>query len=373
MNIFFLFLFCASLVALSLQIYKCVRKSQESKGILDALQEGVILLDDRGKILQSNIKAAQNCGGDPVGRFLSYYEFFKKHQNLWKDYLSADWGQPLPFCVSLEEGKGLDVTIKPLRRTKKFVLIMQDRSAQSQRDLLGKNFVANASHELRTPITIIKGFAETIRDIPKVSDAMFKNFLQTIMRNCQRMENLVKNLLILEDLDCLSEMRLQECDLVALVESCSHTLLTLHPNVHIETLHDKEVVTIFANPDLLELALMNLFENAVKYSQDPVSITVTTKAFSKQACVTVIDKGVGIAKKDLNYIFDRFYAVNKAYARKLGGAGLGLSIVKTIVEKHRGSIYVTSRLGEGTTFCLTFAKNSQPKFNDNPLLTDVTH
>jgi len=194
---------------------------------------------------------------------------------------------------------------------------------------------------------------------------MLEDFTEKIVRNCQRMDNLVKNLLTLADLDYLPTVRLQECDLVALVDNCSHTLLALHPKVSIEALQSKEVIMIPADPDLFELALMNLLENAVKYSESPACITITIEDFPEQVRLTIADKGRGIAEHDLDSIFDRFYTVDKAHSRKLGGAGLGLSIVKAIITKHDGTIHVTSRLGEGAEFCLAFQKAIQRSVHDN--------
>ena len=356
MNILLLSFFCLSLFALGLQIYKRIKESCNNAIFLDSLQEGVILLNEQGRVLQSNAKAKQFFEGKLTGKPLLDREFFKKHRKDWKSCAEIDWPHPLPFFLDLKDGQPVSVTIKPLKDAKHFVFILQDSHTHEQKCRLGKDFVANASHELRTPITIIKGFAETIRDIPQISDAMLKEFVETMIRNCQRMENLVHNLLILEDLDYLPAMRLQECDLVALVDNCNYTLLALYPNISIEAIQNKEAITIPADPDLFELAIMNLLENAVKYSKAPVSITVTTKDLPKQVCITIADKGIGMAKDDLTSIFDRFYTVNKAHARKLGGAGLGLSIVKTIVNKHHGFIHVTSQLGKGTTFFLTFPK-----------------
>lgn len=360
--ILFLLLFCISAIVLGSQVRKRPKRFRESSELLDALQEGVILLDSQGQILRINLRAAQIIGGakrEFLGRHLLEFELLKKHQEIWKRCLETHLPQSLTFCLDPEGKKSTDVVIKPLGDSEKFILTLRDSFRQYQKHQLGKDFVANASHELRTPITIIKGFAETIHDLPEISGAMLEDFTEKIVRNCQRMDNLVKNLLTLADLDYLPTVRLQECDLVALVDNCSHTLLALHPKVSIEALQSKEVIMIPADPDLFELALMNLLENAVKYSESPACITITIEDFPEQVCLTIADKGRGIAEHDLDSIFDRFYTVDKAHSRKLGGAGLGLSIVKAIITKHDGTIHVTSRLGEGAEFRLAFQKAIQ--------------
>jgi len=170
------------------------------------------------------------------------------------------------------------------------------------------------------------------------------------------MNNLVKNLLTLADLDYLPKARLQECDLVGLIDNCSQTLLTLYPEIQIESLHNQEIISIDGDPDLLELALMNLLENAVKYSSGAALITVTVEDLPDGVTLSIADRGVGISNDDLENIFERFYTINKSHSRQLGGAGLGLSIVKTIASKHDAEIEVSSKEGEGTVFTLKFEK-----------------
>jgi signal transduction histidine kinase len=111
---------------------------------------------------------------------------------------------------------------------------------------------------------------------------------------------------------------------------------------------------VAADSDLLDLAIMNLLENSVKYSNPPAQIEMTLEQIGSEAQLSVIDKGIGIPQPDLAHIFERFYTVDKARSRKSGGAGLGLSIVKTIVEKHKGNFKVYSEIGQGSTFTLSF-------------------
>ncbi len=115
---------------------------------------------------------------------------------------------------------------------------------------------------------------------------------------------------------------------------------------------------IAADSDLIDLAVINLLENAVKYSPAPAHIEMTLKRAGNEAQLSISDRGIGIPEADLPHIFDRFYTVDKARSRKSGGAGLGLSIVKTVMQKHRGHIAVVSQLGKGTTFTLSFPLKS---------------
>ena len=166
------------------------------------------------------------------------------------------------------------------------------------------------------------------------------------------METLVRNLLTLADIENLPRTRLQECNLVELIDNCKQIVLNVYANAHIDIVIDKNSEThIIADQDLLELAVVNLLTNAAKYSQGPADIKMELNQIDKKYIeISIKDKGIGIPKEDIEHIFNRFYTVDKAHSRKLGGSGLGLSITKTIIEKHKGKISVTSLIGQGTEF-----------------------
>lgn len=360
--ILFLLLFSITALLLGFQFNKRPKKHDQNDRLFNALREGVVLIDSNGQVKKINQKAAQIFGGsqiDLLGEPLFDLPFLEKHKKVWMRCEESQAAQVLNFSLDEEGKRCFDGVLRPFDQTGDYLFTIQDTSGQYQKHQLGKDFVANASHELRTPITIIKGFAETIYELPEISASMLEDFMEKIVRNCHRMDNLVKNLLILADLDYLPKARLQECDLVALIDNCSHTLLSLHPDVNIEVLQNEEVITIFADPDLLELAIMNLLENAVKYSKDIPFITITVEDGLEEIRLTIADRGIGIPESDLHHIFDRFYTVDKTHSRKLGGAGLGLSIVKTIIEKHEGTIEAYSSVERGTQFVQTFQKINQ--------------
>jgi len=219
---------------------------------------------------------------------------------------------------------------------------------------MGRDFIANASHELKTPITIIRGFAETLHDHPELSREVNKEITQKIVSNCQRMDILVKTLLTLAAIDeGIPSSRLQECDIQDLIEQTRQTVLAVHPNANItiET-KGKAPFRLRVDSDLFMQAILNLLDNAVKYSKPPAQVVVTIEKRRDELLFQISDKGKGIPEEDLDRIFERFYSVDKSYSRTLGGSGLGLSIVERIVEKHMGEIDVESTLGEGSTFTI---------------------
>ncbi len=219
---------------------------------------------------------------------------------------------------------------------------------------MGKDFITNASHELRTPITILRGFAETLQDHPELSPQTLKSIAEKIVRTSHRLENLVKSLLTLADIENYSPDQVQTTDLVQLTQNCKQFAAAAHRTSHIAFQSDLESAPIFGDPHLLDLAVMNLIENGIKYSQSPAEIAISIRKRESEVQLTVQDKGIGIPDADLPHIFDRFYTVDKARSRKSGGTGLGLSIVKTIVEKHKGSVSVASQLGSGSAFTISF-------------------
>ncbi len=309
------------------------------RSVLQRVSQGVVIFDQKQKIFFKNQEAeALFPDSDIEQEAYHFLQHFLIQQETFKaiikinavDYLIHKW----------KEGR--------------YQIIAFELSEQKRVHQMGRDFVANASHELRTPITIIKGFAETLQDMPVISDAMLHDFTDKILRSCQRMDNLVKNLLLLADLDHAKRIHLRPSDLLGLIESVSYTVLGLHPDLMIETLTSHEEIIFPFDPDLLEQALINLLENAVKYSPRPAMITITAEKKAEGVVLKIQDQGFGIAKEHLPYIFQRFYRVNQDRSRKLGGAGLGLSIVEAIIHKHHGTIQVDSELSKGTTFELFF-------------------
>ncbi len=351
---------------ISLQIQNITDERNEKEAILESLGEGVIAVDAEMTVRYINFVGSKMLGipkrhllAKPFPIILDkpMTALLEKCQHI---LIACQEKQSiLTDSITLGENKKvyLDLIAAPKIQRNGAILVLQDKSSHYRVLEMGKDFVANASHELRTPITIIKGFAETLQDMPELPREMVVDITEKIVRNCQRMDNLVKNLLTLADIENLPESRFQECDLGLLVENCRQVVLAVYETGQIDIEKTKKSVTVFADPDILELAIINLLDNACKYSTPPAHITVKINQAEEEASVCISDQGIGIPEQDLERIFDRFYTVNKARSRCLGGAGLGLSIVKTIIEKHDGTISVSSELGVGTTFTIFLPTN----------------
>ncbi len=346
---------------LRLQIKNITDERNEKEAILESLGEGVIAVDAEMNIRYINFTGTKMIGV-PKRQLLG--RPFPLTENKPFSVLLEKCRYLLEACqekinvltdsISVGDGKKiyLDLIAAPKAQRNGAILVLQDKSSHYKVLEMGKDFVANASHELRTPITIIKGFAETLEDLPELPREMVVDITEKIVRNCQRMDTLVKNLLTLADLENLPESRFQECDLVALAETCKQVVRAVYETAQIQIEKSSESIVVAADPDILELAIINILDNAAKYSNPPAKITVKLDQKGEEATIAISDRGIGIPPADLEHIFERFYTVDKARSRRLGGAGLGLSIVWTIIEKHHGTISVTSTVGEGTTFTI---------------------
>lgn len=345
------------------------RQRMETEGILESLSEGVIALTPHGKISFTNKVACQILGAshdEIMGQTLDQIatkkmDLARKGHELVLQVLQTS--EPIIQTWTQKSGSRLHLNLiaAPLAHQNGAILVLQDTTSDYKVLEMGKDFIANASHELRTPITVIRGFAETLQDLPHLSKAMLHEITDKIVRTCIRLDKLVKSLLTLSDLENLSLNSFQRVNLILLIENCKNFILTAHPTAQISFNGEMPQILISADSDLLELAIINLLENAVKYSPDPAGIDILVRQEGAEVFIDIKDHGIGIPQSDIPHIFDRFYTVDKARSRKSGGAGLGLSIVKTIIEKHYGRIFVTSEIGKGShfTISLPLIKNSQ--------------
>jgi two-component system phosphate regulon sensor histidine kinase PhoR len=353
-----------TLNSLSLKIQNHIdmitKERNEKEAILESLVEGVIAVDDDMQVTYTNHMAMKlmNWTENLIGK-----QFFILQQEQCEKLLQQCQQEKRALIDTWEfyrEGKKiyLDIVAAPKKDDAGAILVLQDKTAHYKIFEMRRDFIANASHELKTPITIIRGFAEALHDNPALPIEIQGEITSKIVRNCNRMAALIKDLLTLADIENIPSSRLSLFDLHELTEHCCSMLAEVFPNAQITIDKRKEEILLFADRDLFELALMNLIENAAKYSNPPAQIRITLDEKDKEVIIQVSDKGIGIPVADQEHIFDRFYTVDKAHSQKMGGSGLGLSIVKTIVEKHFGTITLQSELGKGSTFTIRLPKQS---------------
>jgi signal transduction histidine kinase len=345
-------------------IESLTHERNEKEAILESLVEGVLAVDADMTLSYANTMALSLLGldrsalGKPFpsnihSRYFELLQLCQKESSLFTDA----W--PL---VHQEKKLFLNILVCPRENKRGAILVLQDKSIHYKILEMRKDFIANASHELKTPITIIRGFAETLQDNLNLPRLMVVDITEKIVRNCERMTKTIRNLLTLADIENLPRSRIGFCNLVELAESCRQNLLSFNSKVQVDIFYNEEqCFDIACDRELLEVALSNLLDNAAKYSKDTPRIRIDLERLPNKIKIAVTDNGIGIPESELENIFQRFYRVNKMYSKKLGGSGLGLSIVETIVEKHFGKIFVTSTLGQGSSFTMLIADDLETR------------
>ena len=233
------------------------------------------------------------------------------------------------------------------------ILVLEDVTERLHLEKVRSDFVANASHELKTPISAIRGLSETIIDDPNISGENLGRFVERIRQQSIRLELIVKDLLHLSRFDSsnkesnLARIRLSELITALLqtnVENARDAGVMLDLDIQDES------AQVLGETEALDQLLTNLVDNAIKYTGEGGKVTVHLKSVGQMASIEVEDSGIGISPEETARIFERFYRVDRARSRDVGGTGLGLAIVKHIAQAHSGTVSVHSQLGKGTTF-----------------------
>lgn len=337
------------------QIFSLRHERNEKEVVLESLVEGVIAVDRKLNVVFVNSTALKLLGksrDELLGRTLESVQEVRLHNLMIRCLVDQ---KPIMEPIQVQQKDKeyfLEVVAAPKMDNQGALIIMEDKSQQYRILEMRKDFIANASHELKTPITIIRGFAETLHDNPDLPLPTIEEITGKIVKNCERMATVVRDLLALADIENIPQYRITDIDLKLLVEKVKSHLQQVHVEADI-SLEFPEEIHIKGDYDLIEMAFTNLMENAIKYSNIPAEVHVKAEKQDSVVVVKISDKGIGIPKEDLSRIFERFYRVDKAHSRKVGGSGLGLSIVETIVKKHFGTLVVQSELGVGSTFILT--------------------
>ncbi|MET3196403.1 two-component system histidine kinase PnpS [Bacillus sp. OAE603] len=242
---------------------------------------------------------------------------------------------------------------------KGIVLVFHDISELKKLEQVRKDFFANVSHELKTPITSIKGFTETLLDGAMENEELCKNFLSIILTESDRMQSLIQDLLDLSKIEQQNfKLDRNDVSVKLIIEEVQQMLIQKAEEKDIDfALYLKTPLVVNADALRLKQVFINLIDNAIHYTPNGGKVFITASETNEQIVVRVNDTGVGIGKEEISRIFERFYRVDKARSRNSGGTGLGLAIVKHLVEAHKGKIEVESKLGHGTSFIVTLKKH----------------
>jgi two-component system phosphate regulon sensor histidine kinase PhoR len=244
---------------------------------------------------------------------------------------------------------------------KGIVAVFHDISDLKKAENMRRDFVANVSHELRTPVTVIKGYAETLLDGALESDPIrSRRFVEIIANHSERLTNLINDILILSSLETKEALlELNPMDVSGTIAKACTLLQEGAAHKTIAIINETSGLTlprIMADQGRLEQVVVNLLENAIKYTPEGGSVRLSCEEIGQFIKLSVADTGIGIPFKDLPRIFERFYRVDEARTREQGGTGLGLAIVKHIIQLHGGAVSVTSEPGKGSIFSFTLKK-----------------
>ncbi|CCY99502.1 signal transduction histidine kinase [Clostridium sp. CAG:793] len=327
-------------------------QKRQTDTILKHMTDGVIAFDMKGNVTYINPAAKQMLElrdtDDNFAKVFSKYE----DVNMEKIIYLENWTSSE---MKIENNQGsMNLFFVPFKdeinRPTGVMVVIQDITEHVKLDDMRKEFVADVSHELKTPLTSIKGFSETLLegDCDKETE---KHFLTIINDNADRMEKLVQDLLTLSRYDSKKNKNsIAEFDLGELAKKCTEKfeIEVRKRNQSLECFVTADVPPVQADKDGIERVIINIISNSVKYTPNGGKINVYVGYVHNDAYVKIKDTGIGIPKDDLDKVFERFYRVDKARSRKLGGTGLGLSIAKEIIEQNNGNINVSSKVGQGT-------------------------
>ncbi|HVT13486.1 MAG TPA: ATP-binding protein [Fimbriimonadaceae bacterium] len=331
--------------------------NQKLRALSASSGAGMVILDQKGRVVHTNTageRILNTTSEELVGHALIQATLSSEMQQFVTQAVAA--GRPLTqdFQMPGSQSRVLRVSVYPLAvglsGEPETMLVLVDVTELHRLETIRRDFVANVSHELRTPLASIRAIAETLHEGALHDPEVATSFLETIIRETDRLGRISQDLLILSDAESKEPVK-EKFDLGALLREvigrfqkhAQQSRLTLNLRVTPD-------LWLVASRDQVEQVLVNLVDNAIKYTGEGGSVCVEATREGSKVTISVSDTGIGIMQQDLPRIFERFYRVDKARSRESGGTGLGLSIVKNIIEAHDGDVKVSSEFNRGSSF-----------------------
>jgi two-component system phosphate regulon sensor histidine kinase PhoR len=344
------------------------REKDYLQTVLKGMSEGVLVVDGRGHIRMVNeaLKKLFPIPPDVLDRTLLELIRNAELEEAIRQAITNGKGSTFEITLPSSPGKSFEVNVvaiplsagteKEDETIEGAIAVFHDISRLKELERIRQDFVANVSHELRTPLTTIKGYAETLLEGALKEEVAFQ-FVQVIKRHTDRLTKIVEDLLKLSRIESREfQLKMDVFSLRDLIDDVIHFVKEPAEKKKI-SLFQKDIpsaLTLQADRNHLEQVLINLLDNAIKYTPEGGKVTILAiQNNSNEIQFSVRDNGIGIPREDLPRIFERFYRVDKGRSQELGGTGLGLSIVKHIVQAHGGKVWVESQMGEGSTFYFT--------------------
>lgn len=346
------------------RVFKQKNRNHVLSQVMSQMQNGIIAVDQNMNVIFITSVAKKLLGivGNPEYKKVSEVSKDVKLDDVFTEAMRQGGVYTNEVAARTAVGRGhrpLRLYVSPMRQDDRVVgalAIVEDITELRRLEQVRTDFAANVSHELKTPLTSIRGFVETLQAGAIDHPEMAHKFLNIIMMETERLTRLINDILSISKLESgndevpterirLDKKAFDVCEMLSIHAQEKQVELNYH-------LGD-DPVYIIGNPDRVEQLLINLTENAIKYNKPGGSVTVQVFKSEREANITISDTGIGIAEENLPRLFERFYRVDKGRSRQMGGTGLGLAIVKHIVRSMNGEIEVHSKLGEGTEFLIT--------------------
>ncbi|WLR50185.1 ATP-binding protein [Bacillus tianshenii] len=360
-----------NILARNLQQMTAAQEMQNDRlrTLIENMGSGLILIDSKGYIILVNKFIKRFFHINPKDLLYKLYHEALPHQEVIRVVEEV-------FMTERQVRKQLHLAIKIERRHfevygapiigeneewKGIVLVFHDITELKRLEQMRKDFVANVSHELKTPMTSIRGFSETLLDGAMEDPELREYFINIILKESGRLQNIIKDLLDLSKVEQEGfQLNLQQVDLQSVVEDIELILRHKAEEKEIDLQLDlpEEPCLVEGDAHRIKQIFINLINNALSYTHAGGSVTVSVGKRGKYCSVSVADTGIGMKEEQIPRIFERFYRVDKDRSRNSGGTGLGLAIVKHLVEAHKGKIEVQSELGKGTVFTVLFKHNN---------------
>ncbi|ADU31457.1 two-component system histidine kinase PnpS [Evansella cellulosilytica] len=341
--------------------------------LIDNMGSGLLLINSKGDITLVN-KTCQSIFQENTDHWINklYYQVIKHREVikfiqeilLTEKRIKKHLALPIGIEIRHFDVYGAPIIGSDLSLTG-IVLVFHDITELKKLEQARKDFVANVSHELKTPVTSLKGFTETLLSGAVHDEQLREKFLTIISNESERLESLIHDLLELSKIE--GSQFVLNWDLVNIDVLLSDVFMMLESKAQNKNIHfSKEVIgdtVIEADAHRIKQVFINIINNAIMYTPNDGEVHVKVIEKAETVIVEVQDTGIGISKKEIPRIFERFYRVDRARSRNSGGTGLGLAIVKHLIEAHRATMSVDSEVGQGTTFKMEFKKQQEKKFH----------
>jgi two-component system phosphate regulon sensor histidine kinase PhoR len=347
------------------RLYKMVKQHNQTKQELaaelqhielatSALPEGVAILNAANRIEWCNLLAQQLFNLDPQQDIMQDITYLVRQPEFVEYLHESNFNVPLIMRPARHEDMVLSIKLIPYGEDKR-LLIIRDITQFERVEAMRRDFVANVSHEMRTPLTVVSGFLENLQDMPDLNKDSSRRALHLMAEQTRRMDNLVADLLTLSRLENeQSPLREGPVDIKQLLNEVYQDGKLLSGEHHTLQMEITSEAKLLGNRDELQSAFGNLLSNAVRYTPDGGEIQLRWFEREGQPVFSVQDSGIGIAAQHLPRLTERFYRVDRSRSRETGGTGLGLAIVKHIAIRHQAKLEISSEEGKGSTFSVVF-------------------